>query len=47
VLDRENVGANAHSVAVDPVSHRVFFPLAVGPGGKPALRIMRPQHLPN
>jgi YVTN family beta-propeller protein len=46
VLDREHVGANAHSVAVDLATHRAFFPLAVGPGGKPALRILRPQHLP-
>jgi YVTN family beta-propeller protein len=46
VLDREHVGANAHSVAVEPATHRVFFPLAVGPSGRPALRILRPQHSP-
>jgi YVTN family beta-propeller protein len=43
VLDRERVGANAHSVAVDSATHRVFFPLATGPSGKPVLRIMRPR----
>lgn len=41
-IDHENVGANAHSVAVDPASHRVFFPLVRGANGKPALRIMQP-----
>jgi hypothetical protein len=35
-------GAHAHTVAVDPVTHRVFFPLMKGPHGKPVLRIMRP-----
>lgn len=35
-------GAHAHTVAVDPATHRVFFPLAAGPKGKPVLRIMRP-----
>lgn len=43
VVDREHVGPKAHSVAVDPATHRVFFPLAVGPGAKPALRILRPR----
>jgi hypothetical protein len=42
-VDTENVGSNAHSVAVDPTSHRVFFPLQAGPSGKPVLRIMRPR----
>jgi DNA-binding beta-propeller fold protein YncE len=41
-LGREYVGDNAHSVAVDPATHRVFFPLTKGPHGKPVLRIMRP-----
>jgi DNA-binding beta-propeller fold protein YncE len=31
----------AHSVAVDPATHRVYLPLQ-GIGGKPVLRIMRP-----
>ena len=35
-------GDASHSVAVDPASHHVFFPLQVGPKGTPALRIMRP-----
>ncbi len=42
VIDREKPGPNAHSVAVDPSTHRVFFPLMTGPSGKPVLRIMRP-----
>ena len=28
---------------LDPVTHRVFFPLMAGPGGTPVLRIMRPR----
>jgi hypothetical protein len=30
---------HAHSVAVDPVSHRVYLPLA-NVGGRPVLRIL-------
>jgi DNA-binding beta-propeller fold protein YncE len=41
-IDSERPGDNAHSVAVDPATHRVFFPLMKGPSGKPVLRIMRP-----
>jgi DNA-binding beta-propeller fold protein YncE len=41
-IDSEHVGAAAHSVAVDAATHRVYFPLEVGPRGAPALRIMRP-----
>jgi hypothetical protein len=41
-IDREHPGDNAHSVAVDPATHRVYFPLEAGPNGKPVLRIMRP-----
>jgi DNA-binding beta-propeller fold protein YncE len=42
VLDSEHTGAASHSVAVDPRTHRVFFPLVAGDAGKPVLRIMRP-----
>lgn len=42
-IDREHAGDHAHSVAVDPATHRVFFPLMKGPGGKPVMRIMRPK----
>jgi DNA-binding beta-propeller fold protein YncE len=35
-------GDNSHSVAVDPATHRVFFPLMKGPSGTPVLRIMKP-----
>jgi hypothetical protein len=41
-VDREHPGDNAHSVAVDPATHRVFFPLMAGSNGTPVLRIMRP-----
>jgi YVTN family beta-propeller protein len=41
-LDREHPADHAHSVAVDPATRRVFFPLESGPNGKPVLRIMRP-----
>jgi YVTN family beta-propeller protein len=36
------VADNAHVVAVDPVSHRVFFPLR-DVSGKPVLRVMEPR----
>lgn len=42
LVDREHVADHAHSVAVDPVTHHVFFPLLSGPNGTPVLRIMRP-----
>ena len=42
LIDRENVGSASHSVAIDPSTHRVFFPLKAGPKGVPVLRIMRP-----
>jgi YVTN family beta-propeller protein len=42
-IDREHPGDNAHSVAVDPPSHRVFFPLMAGPNGSPVMRIMQPK----
>jgi len=32
----------SHSVAIDPQSHRVFFPLVRGVNGTPVLRIMQP-----
>ena len=42
-IDREHVGDHAHSVAVDPATHRVFFPLMKGARGTPVMRIMRPK----
>ena len=42
LVGRQRVGEAAHTVAVDPASHRVFLPLQAGPGGRPLLRIMRP-----
>jgi YVTN family beta-propeller protein len=41
-VDREHPGNAAHSVAVDPSTHHVFFPLVAGSHGTPVLRIMRP-----
>ena len=38
---KEDVGANAHTVAVDPATHQIYLPLK--PAGKPpVLRAMRP-----
>lgn len=42
VADKQHIADNAHTVSVDPATHRVFFPLEAGPKGTPALRIMRP-----
>jgi DNA-binding beta-propeller fold protein YncE len=36
-------GENAHTVAEDPGTHRVFFPLMRGPAGTPVLRVMKPK----
>jgi DNA-binding beta-propeller fold protein YncE len=33
----------AHTVAVDPRTHLVYFPLQAGPAGKPQLLIMKPR----
>lgn len=42
LIGHDKPGASSHTVAVDPATHRVFFPLMKGPTGKPVLRIMRP-----
>jgi DNA-binding beta-propeller fold protein YncE len=36
------LATEAHSVAVDPATHLVYFPLQVGSNGRPQLLIMRP-----
>jgi hypothetical protein len=41
-IDKEHPGDASHSVAVDPATHHVFFPLVKGPTGAPILRIMKP-----
>jgi len=41
-IDSQHVDNTAHTVAVDPATHHVFFPLEAGPQGTPILRIMRP-----
>lgn len=40
-LGQAHLADNAHTVAVDPTTHRVFFPLQQDPN-KPGLRIMKP-----
>lgn len=42
VIGRSHVAEHAHSVMVDPATHRAFFPLPAGTRGTPVLRIMRP-----
>jgi DNA-binding beta-propeller fold protein YncE len=42
LVGHDHPGDHSHSVAVDPATHRVFFPLMNGPNGTPVLRIMRP-----
>ncbi len=41
-LGHQDVGRNAHSLAVDPASHRVYVPLVAGRDGSPSLRVMEP-----
>jgi DNA-binding beta-propeller fold protein YncE len=41
-LDDEHPDDTAHTIAVDPATHRVFLPLERGAAGTPVLRIMRP-----
>jgi DNA-binding beta-propeller fold protein YncE len=45
-IDHEHPAANAHTVAADPATHRVYFPLPAGPKGTPVLRIMKPSGMP-
>jgi hypothetical protein len=40
-IGRGFLGPNAHTVAVDPITHRVYFPLA-DVAGHPVLRVMKP-----
>jgi DNA-binding beta-propeller fold protein YncE len=43
-VDAEHPGDNAHTVASDPSTHWVYFPLkSAGASGTPVLRIMRPR----
>jgi DNA-binding beta-propeller fold protein YncE len=42
LIGHDSPGDNSHSVAADPATHRVFFPLMSGPDGTPVLRIMHP-----
>jgi hypothetical protein len=45
LIGHDQPGSNSHSVAVDPSTHRVFFPLEQGPNGAPVMRIMQPSGL--
>ncbi len=42
LVGHESPGDNAHTVAADPATHHTVFPLPVGDGSTPVLRIMRP-----
>jgi len=42
LIGHDHPGDHSHTVAADPTSHRVFFPLPKGANGTPVLRIMRP-----
>jgi len=42
LVGHDQPGGNAHTVAADPATHRVFFPLPQGNGSTPVLRIMKP-----
>lgn len=42
VVGYTHPGDNAHTVAADPATHRVFFPLPRGDAGTPILRVMKP-----
>jgi len=42
LIGHDHPGDHSHSVAADPETHRVFFPLLAGPHGTPVVRIMRP-----
>jgi DNA-binding beta-propeller fold protein YncE len=44
-VGRQTLAPGSHSVAVDPATHRVYFPLAKGPNGAPVLRVMLPSGL--
>jgi DNA-binding beta-propeller fold protein YncE len=39
VIDSQLLGNDAHSVAVDPVTGRSYFPVLKGPGGHPAVLV--------
>jgi DNA-binding beta-propeller fold protein YncE len=41
-LGEAELAPEAHTVAVDPRTHFVYFPLQSGTGGRPELRIMKP-----
>ena len=41
-LGQGRLAPSAHTVAVDPATHLVYFPLESGTAGRPELRIMEP-----
>jgi DNA-binding beta-propeller fold protein YncE len=42
LVGHDHPGDHTHTVAVDPATHRVFFPVLFGPTATPVLRIMQP-----
>ena len=42
LIGHDQPGNGSHTVAVNAVTHQVFFPLAAGTNGTPVLRIMKP-----
>lgn len=42
LLGHDHPGDSSHTVAVDPATHHVFFPLEKGRNGTPVMRIMQP-----
>jgi hypothetical protein len=42
LIGHDKPGDASHTVAVDPATHHVFFPLVAGSSGTPVLRIMKP-----
>jgi YVTN family beta-propeller protein len=43
LVGHDHPGDHAHTVAVDPATHRVYFPLPRGNGATPVVRIMSPR----
>jgi DNA-binding beta-propeller fold protein YncE len=41
-IGHDSPGDDSHTIAADPTTHRVYFPLQSGPDGTPVLRIMHP-----
>ena len=42
VLGSGHLAGGAHVVAVDPTTHRTYYPIAKGTGGRPELLVQAP-----